>query len=53
MAMPELFVVSMRTALTGEMITPEYHNEKLDAVKEALSIAKDTMDYIFEEYSIS
>jgi len=53
MAMSDLFVVLMKIALIGETLTPEHHNKKLDAVKEALSIAKDTMDYIFEEYSIS
>ena len=53
MAMSELFEVSMRLALIGEMPIPEHHNEKVDAVKEALSVAKDTLDYIIEEYSIS
>ena len=53
MLMSRLFTVSLRKVQPRELILPEDHNKKLDAVKEALSIAKDTMDYIFEEYSIS
>ena len=41
-----LFTVSLRTVKPRELILPEDHNNKVDAIKEILSIAKETIERI-------
>ena len=46
MLMSSLFTVSLRTVQPRELILPEDHNNKVDAIKEILSIAKETVEWI-------
>jgi len=46
MYMSSLFTVSLRKAKFDETILPEDHNQKVDAVKEILSVAKETVEWI-------
>jgi hypothetical protein len=44
--MGEIFTVPLRTVKPWETVLPEDHNNKVDAIKELIDVAKTTFQYI-------
>jgi len=51
--MSDIFKVSLRRVSWGDTILPDDHNNKVDAFKELVNIAVDTVIYMITTYGYS